>query len=85
SMIDATTGLRAFLLFSIFIFFSIPPLGLLNMLEEVRDLNLTTYDTILPVCRTQLHKTKKQTTTLTTKKPSKKKLYNNKESLRLKA
>jgi hypothetical protein len=27
SMIDATTGLRAFLLLNIFIFFFIPPLG----------------------------------------------------------
>ena len=46
SMIDATTGLRAFAFFliflSIFIFSSIPPLGLVSMLEKVSDLNLAT-------------------------------------------
>jgi len=46
SMIDATTGLRAFTFFliflSIFIFSSIPPLGLVSMLEKVSDLNLAT-------------------------------------------
>jgi len=30
SMIDATTGLRAFLLFNIFIFLSIPPFGVVE-------------------------------------------------------
>jgi len=46
SMIDATTGLRAFAFFliflKVFISLSIPPLGLMSMLEEVSDLNLTT-------------------------------------------
>jgi hypothetical protein len=46
SMIDATTGLRAFVLFliflKVFISLSIPPLGLMSMLEKVSDLNLTT-------------------------------------------
>ena len=46
SMIDATTGLRAFTFFliflSIFIFSSIPPLGLMSMLEKPSDLNLAT-------------------------------------------
>ena len=46
SMIDATTGLRAFVLFfiflNVFISLSIPPLGLMSMLDEVSDLNLTT-------------------------------------------
>jgi hypothetical protein len=42
SMIDATTGLRAFLHFNIFIFLYIPPSGLLCNLEETVNLNLTT-------------------------------------------
>ena len=46
SMIDATTGLRAFAFFliflSVFISLSIPPLGLMSMLEKVANLNLTT-------------------------------------------
>jgi len=46
SMIDATTGLRAFAFFliflKVFISLSIPPLGLMSMLDEVSDLNLTT-------------------------------------------
>jgi len=42
SMIDATTGLRAFLLFNIFISFLSLLLGLLCILEEKEDLNLTT-------------------------------------------
>ena len=43
SMIDATTGLRAFLLFlKFFISLFIPPLGLMSMLEGHTNLNLTT-------------------------------------------
>ena len=46
SMIDATTGLRAFAFFliflKVFISLSIPPLGLMSMLDEVVNLNLTT-------------------------------------------
>jgi hypothetical protein len=43
SMIDATTGLRAFLLFlKFFISLFIPPLGLMSMLEEHTNLNLAT-------------------------------------------
>jgi hypothetical protein len=42
SMIDATTGLRAFLLFNIFIFFLSLLLGLVSMLVEAGLLNLTT-------------------------------------------
>ena len=46
SMIDATTGLRAFAFFliflNVFISLSIPPLGLMSMLDELSDLNLTT-------------------------------------------
>jgi len=46
SMIDATTGLRAFAFFliflNVFISLSIPPLGLMCMLEKIAHLNLTT-------------------------------------------
>jgi hypothetical protein len=46
SMIDATTGLRAFAFFliflSVFISLFIPPLGLVSMLEKLTHLNLTT-------------------------------------------
>ena len=46
SMIDATTGLSAFAFFliflNVFISLSIPPLGLMSMLDEVLHLNLTT-------------------------------------------
>ena len=46
SMIDATTGLRAFAFFliflNVFISLSIPPLGLMSMLERQCHLNLTT-------------------------------------------
>jgi hypothetical protein len=49
-MIDATTGLRAFLLL-VFIFLFIPPFWTGMYAREVRDLNLTTYYTIFDVCR----------------------------------
>ena len=46
SMIDATTGLSAFAFFliflKVFISLSIPPLGLMSMLEKTANLNLTT-------------------------------------------
>jgi hypothetical protein len=46
SMIDATTGLSAFAFFliflNVFISLSIPPLGLMSMLERQCHLNLTT-------------------------------------------
>jgi response regulator of citrate/malate metabolism len=46
SMIDATTGLRAFAFFliflKVFISLSIPPLGLMSMLDDQCHLNLTT-------------------------------------------
>jgi hypothetical protein len=46
SMIDATTGLRAFAFFliflNVFISLSIPPLGLMSMLDGLYNLNLTT-------------------------------------------
>jgi hypothetical protein len=58
SMIDATTGLRAFLLFNIFISFLSLLLGLLCILEEREDLNLTTQYTILLICKTKPQKTK---------------------------
>jgi hypothetical protein len=57
SMIEATTGLRAFLLrLNFFIFSFIPPLGLVSMVERSANLNLTTCYTILPICKTHLHK-----------------------------
>ena len=49
-MIDATTGLRAFLLL-VFIFLFIPPFGTGMYAREVTDLNLTTYYTIFGVCK----------------------------------
>jgi hypothetical protein len=55
SMIEATTGLRAFLLLSIFIFVLIPPLGLLGTLVESRHLSLTTHYIMLPNCTTRIH------------------------------
>src|SRR5271157_1579326 len=54
SMIEATTGLRAFLLLNIFIFLFIPPFGITMYLVEALDLNLTTPDTRLPICITQI-------------------------------
>ena len=46
SMIDATTGLKAFAFFliflKVFISLSIPPLGLMSMVERQCHLNLTT-------------------------------------------
>lgn len=42
SMIEATTGLRAFAFLNIFMFVSIPPFGVAVYLVEALDLNLTT-------------------------------------------
>jgi hypothetical protein len=44
SMMDATTGLRAFLLFSIFIFFHIPPFWVIVYVKE--GLEFKSYDLI---------------------------------------
>ena len=54
SMMDATTGLRAFLLL-LFIFLFIPPFGTGKYAREVEDLNLTTHYTIFPICKTPIH------------------------------
>jgi hypothetical protein len=54
SMIDATTGLRAFLLL-LFIFLFIPPFGTGKYAREVGDLNLTTHYTIFVICKTPIH------------------------------
>jgi hypothetical protein len=54
SMIEATTGLRAFLLFNIFILFYIPPFGVTDYLVEAKLLNLTTPDTRLLICMTKI-------------------------------
>jgi hypothetical protein len=48
NMIDATTGLRAFLLFKIFISFVIPPLGLIGYVS--RSKRFKSYDLIDHIC-----------------------------------
>jgi hypothetical protein len=65
SMIEATTGLRAFLLLNIFILFYIPPFGLTEYLVEPKLLNLTTPDTRLPICMTKILPLQRTTVSLT--------------------
>ena len=64
SMIEATTGLRAFLLLNIFIFFLSLLLELLSILVEATLLNLTTHYTRLPMCMTKIRKLQGRTASL---------------------
>ena len=63
SIIEATTGLNAFLLFNIFIFFHIPPFRVSEYVVEATLLNLTTQYTILVNCRTKLQLTESKSLT----------------------
>jgi hypothetical protein len=77
SMIDATTGLRAFLHFNIFIFLSIPPFEVIEYVSGNREFK--SYDLIHHINHLQNKTTKnqKQIFSLPSRKPSKMELYNN--------